>query len=203
VSCSLAVRDPNDRDRTISRRRFTAEQIVSKLREAEVELSRGMSISAVARKLGVTDQTYDRWRREYGGMKVHHALEPAVLALELLQPLRLVDLHPAVLLAPAEVRHLCHAEQPTDRRHRASLAKLNVRLAELVHHVLRRVLLPCHDVPPELRRKPSLRLVLFQGGRSMERQQLGPRTAGRTADLACSTVAASAQHRRGVVRAAP
>lgn len=54
-------------------KRYKPEQIVSMLREAEVELSRGQSIAAVAKKLGITDQTYYRWRREYGGMKVDQA----------------------------------------------------------------------------------------------------------------------------------
>ena len=50
-------------------KRYTAEQIVNKLREAEVELAKGQTIPAVAKKLGITDQTYYRWRREYGGLK--------------------------------------------------------------------------------------------------------------------------------------
>ncbi len=54
-------------------KRYKPEQIVSMLREAEVELSKGQSIVAVAKKLGITDQTYYRWRREYGGMKVDQA----------------------------------------------------------------------------------------------------------------------------------
>lgn len=54
-------------------KRYTAEQIVSKLREAEVELAKGQTIVAVAKKLGITDQTYYRWRREYGGLKVDQA----------------------------------------------------------------------------------------------------------------------------------
>jgi putative transposase len=54
-------------------KRYTAEQIVNKLREAEVELSKGQTIPAVAKKLGITDQTYYRWRREYGGLKVDQA----------------------------------------------------------------------------------------------------------------------------------
>ena len=51
----------------------TPEQIVRKLRTAEVELAKGLSIKAVCKKLGVTDQTYDRWRKEYGGMQVDQA----------------------------------------------------------------------------------------------------------------------------------
>jgi putative transposase len=54
-------------------RRYTPDQIVNKLREAEVELAKGSSILAVAKKLGITDQTYYRWRREYGGLKVDQA----------------------------------------------------------------------------------------------------------------------------------
>jgi len=48
-------------------KKFTAEQIIGKLREAEVELSRGKTVPKVVRKLGVTEQTYYRWKREYGG----------------------------------------------------------------------------------------------------------------------------------------
>jgi len=54
-------------------KRYTAEQIVNKLREAEVELSKGQTIALMAKKLGITDQTYYRWRREYGGLKVDQA----------------------------------------------------------------------------------------------------------------------------------
>ena len=54
-------------------KRYTAEQIVNKLREAEVELAKGQTIAVMAKKLGITDQTYYRWRREYGGLKVDQA----------------------------------------------------------------------------------------------------------------------------------
>jgi putative transposase len=54
-------------------KRYTPEQIISKLREAEVLLGKGMSISQASRKLGITDQTYYRWRKEYGGMRVSQA----------------------------------------------------------------------------------------------------------------------------------
>ena len=57
----------------MGRRRFTAEQIVQMLREAEVEMSKGQTIAVTAKKLGITDQTYYRWRREYGGLKVDQA----------------------------------------------------------------------------------------------------------------------------------
>jgi len=52
---------------------FTGEQIIGKLREAEVLLSQGSTVGEVSRKLGITEQTYYRWRREYGGMRVDQA----------------------------------------------------------------------------------------------------------------------------------
>ena len=55
------------------RKRFTAEDIILKLREAEVLLAQGKKTAEVCRKLGVTDQTYYRWRKEYGGLKVDQA----------------------------------------------------------------------------------------------------------------------------------
>lgn len=55
------------------KKRHSAEEIVNKLREADVELSRGQTVPQACRKIGVTEQTYYRWRREYGGMKVDQA----------------------------------------------------------------------------------------------------------------------------------
>ena len=51
----------------MARKRFTAEQIISKLREAEIESAKGRTMAAICKKLGVTEQTYYRWRKEYGG----------------------------------------------------------------------------------------------------------------------------------------
>ena len=51
------------------RKRYTLEQIISKLREAEVLLSQGQTVAQASKQLGVSDQTYYRWRREYGGMR--------------------------------------------------------------------------------------------------------------------------------------
>jgi putative transposase len=53
----------------MAKKRHTAEQIISKLREAEVLLAKGTKIAQVCRKIGVTDQTYYRWRKEYGGVR--------------------------------------------------------------------------------------------------------------------------------------
>ena len=51
------------------RRKYTPEQIISKLREAEVLLSQGQTVGQACKSLGVSDQTYYRWRKEYGGMR--------------------------------------------------------------------------------------------------------------------------------------
>ena len=55
------------------RKMFTPEQIIGKLREAEVLMSKGASLSDVCKKIGVTDVTFYRWRKLYGGMKVSKA----------------------------------------------------------------------------------------------------------------------------------
>ena len=55
------------------RKIFKPEHIINKLREAEVLLSQGVTVAEVARKLNVTEQTYYRWRKEYGGMRVEQA----------------------------------------------------------------------------------------------------------------------------------
>ena len=57
----------------MARKIYTPEQIINKLREAEVMLSQGAPIGVVSRKIGVTEQTYYRWRKEYGGMRVEQA----------------------------------------------------------------------------------------------------------------------------------
>ena len=54
-------------------KRYSTEQIVSKLRQAEVELSRGLRVPRVCKKLGISEQTYDRWRKEYGGLRLDQA----------------------------------------------------------------------------------------------------------------------------------
>ena len=55
------------------RKAFKPEQIINRLREAEVLISQGATVNEASRKLGVTEQTYYRWRREYGGMRVEQA----------------------------------------------------------------------------------------------------------------------------------
>ena len=55
------------------RKRHTAEQIISKLRIAEVETSKGKTIDLVCRKLEISEQTHYKWRREYGRMRTDQA----------------------------------------------------------------------------------------------------------------------------------
>ena len=57
----------------MAKKQHTVEQIIGKLREAEVRLSQGETVAQVSRSLGVTEQTYYRWRKEYGGLKLNQA----------------------------------------------------------------------------------------------------------------------------------
>jgi len=55
------------------KKRYTPEQIINSLREAEVLMSQGSTAAEAARHLGITEQTYYRWRKEYGGMRINQA----------------------------------------------------------------------------------------------------------------------------------
>jgi transposase-like protein len=57
----------------MAKKQHTVEQIIGKLREAEVRLSQGETVAQVSRSLAVTEQTYYRWRKEYGGLKLNQA----------------------------------------------------------------------------------------------------------------------------------
>ena len=57
----------------MKKKRYTPEQIIGKLREAEVGLSKGESVGKVCRGIGISEQTYYRWRNEYGGMRIDQA----------------------------------------------------------------------------------------------------------------------------------
>ena len=61
----------------MARKRYTEEQIIGMLREAEVGMAEGKRVGEVVRELGVTEQTYYRWRREYGGMQVSQPRQPS------------------------------------------------------------------------------------------------------------------------------
>ena len=54
-------------------KKHSAEEIISKLRTAELEIAKGRTTAEAAKKIGVTEQTYYRWRKEYGGLQVDQA----------------------------------------------------------------------------------------------------------------------------------
>ena len=74
----------------MSRKRNTPEQIIRMLREAEVLISQGMTAAEAARQVGVVEQTYYRWRKEYGGMRINQARRLKALEKENLLLKRLV-----------------------------------------------------------------------------------------------------------------
>ena len=90
----------------MGRKRHTPEQIITALREAEVGLARGKSVKLISRELGITEQTYYRWRREYGGMKVSHARCLKELERENGRLKRAVS-------SPPLLSHRSKAQQPT------------------------------------------------------------------------------------------
>jgi putative transposase len=57
----------------MSRKRFTAEKVIGMLRESEVALAQGKKVGEVCRSLGISEQSYYGWRKEYGGMKSSQA----------------------------------------------------------------------------------------------------------------------------------
>tara|TARA_Y100000588_G_scaffold293230_1_gene312835 strand:- start:31 stop:336 length:306 start_codon:yes stop_codon:yes gene_type:complete len=74
----------------MTRKRYTPEQIIRKLREAEVMISQGKTISQAARQIGIVDQTYYKWRREYGGMRIDQAKRLKYLEKQNLQLKKIV-----------------------------------------------------------------------------------------------------------------
>ena len=57
----------------MARKRYRAEQIIIKLREAEVGLAQGQTVGQVSKRIAVAEQTYYRWRKEYGGLRMDQA----------------------------------------------------------------------------------------------------------------------------------
>ena len=72
------------------RKQFSSEQIITKLREAEILLSQGMTVVEAARQLEISEQTYYRWRKEYGGLDTTQARILKQLEKENLQLKKLV-----------------------------------------------------------------------------------------------------------------
>ena len=62
--------------------KYTPEQIIQKLRTAEVELSKGATVPVMCKQIGVTQQTYYRWRAEYGGLRLDQAKKLKALEME-------------------------------------------------------------------------------------------------------------------------
>ncbi len=74
----------------MAKKGYSPEQIIRKLREAEVFIAEGMTVGEAARKIGVTEQTYYRWKKEYGGMQVEQAKRLRKLEKENIRLKRLV-----------------------------------------------------------------------------------------------------------------
>jgi len=66
----------------VPKKTYTPEQIINKLREAEILLSQGATLPVLLKKIGVSDCTYYRWRKEYGGMRVEQAKRLKELEVE-------------------------------------------------------------------------------------------------------------------------
>ena len=74
----------------MARKAYTPEQIINKLREAEILISQGSTLAVTLKKIGVSDCTYYRWRQEYGGMRIEQAKRLKVLEQENARLKRLV-----------------------------------------------------------------------------------------------------------------
>ncbi len=57
----------------MAKKAYNPEQIIHKLREAEIHINQGSHVAEASRKIGVTEQTYYRWRKEYGGLRIEQA----------------------------------------------------------------------------------------------------------------------------------
>jgi len=66
----------------MAKKGYTPEQIINKLREAEIQLQQGATIAVISKTIGVSSHTYYRWRREYGGLRVDQARKLKALEKE-------------------------------------------------------------------------------------------------------------------------
>ena len=73
MSTSLELDFGPSKGVAMARKRYTAEQIINHLRQAEILISQGKSVREASRQIGITEQTYYRWRKDYGGMDVSQA----------------------------------------------------------------------------------------------------------------------------------
>lgn len=74
----------------MARKRYTAEEIIGHLRTLEIEMGKGLAVVEACRKLGITEQTYYRWKKEYGGLRVDQAKRLKGLEQENLRLKRIV-----------------------------------------------------------------------------------------------------------------
>jgi len=74
----------------MAQKRYRPEQIIRKLREAEVAQAQGKTVAQAVKQLGISEQTFYRWRKEYGGMKVDQAKRLKELEKENVRLKRLV-----------------------------------------------------------------------------------------------------------------
>ncbi len=74
----------------MARKRYTAEEIIGQLRTIEIELGKGFAVVEACRKLGITEQTYYRWKKKYGGLRVDQAKRLKGLEREHVRLTRLV-----------------------------------------------------------------------------------------------------------------
>mgnify|MGYP000619067052 FL=1 len=89
----------------MAKKGYTPEQVINKLREAEILLQQGATIAVVSKKIGITAHTYYRWRKEYGGMRIEQAKKLKSLEKENVQLKKLVadlSLDKAILKEVAE-----------------------------------------------------------------------------------------------------
>ena len=92
----------------MGKKRYQPEQIIGYLREAEILLSKGSTIGQVCRKIGITEQTYYRWRKEYGSLSVNQARRLKEVEKENVQLRKLVSdlsLDKAILKEVAEGKY--------------------------------------------------------------------------------------------------
>jgi putative transposase len=66
----------------MAKKGYTPEQIINKLREAELQLKQGATIATISKSIGVSNHTYYRWRKEYGGLRIDQAKKLKVLEKE-------------------------------------------------------------------------------------------------------------------------
>ena len=92
----------------MARKRYSPEQIIGYLREAEVLLSKGSTVPQICRKIGIAEQTYYRWRKEYGSLSVDQARRLKEIEKENIQLKKLVadlSLDKAILKEIAEGKY--------------------------------------------------------------------------------------------------